>query len=513
MVKRCFGVTAVLLAVLLAAASAAGAQLLQERVTEHTLKNGMKFLLVERHQAPVFSAVIAFKAGGVDEAAGESGLAHLLEHMAFKGTQVIGTKNYRREKRLLEKMDSIAVELARLEAAGRPEDAERISKLRAQLQKAQQEAAAYVVPNELDRIYSVNGAEDLNAWTSKDMTAYVVSLPSNKFELWALIESQRMATPVLREFYAERDVVCEERLQSVENSPFGKLYEVLIATAFAAHPYRTPTGGWMSDLRTLTRPQAERFRRTYYVPGNAVAALVGDFRTEDAVPILEKYFGAIPPGPPPPPVVTKEDEQSGEKRVKVEFAAQPHLIIAYHKPTLPSDDDFVFDVLNAVLTEGRTSRLYSALVKKNIALSVSSWTSEPGARYPNLFLISAVPMHPHSVEDLERAIYAELERLKNELISNDELEKAKSLLTAEFLRGLQTNMDLAEKLAYYQTVAGDWRYILRWEERIRGITAQDIQRVARRYLVERNRVVAAVVPPSGKEEGVPAERAAGGAEQ
>jgi len=512
LIRRLVWVAAVLLVVFWGGAPGAGAQLLQERVTEHTLKNGMKFLLVERHQAPVFSAVIAFRAGGVDEAAGESGLAHLLEHMAFKGTQVIGTKNYRKEKRLLEKIDSIAVELARLEASGRPEDAERISKLREQLQKAQQEAAAYVVPNELDRIYSVNGAEDLNAWTSKDMTAYVVSLPSNKLELWALIESQRMATPVFREFYAEKDVVCEERLQSVENNPFGKLYEVLIATAFAAHPYRTPTGGWMSDLRTLTRPQAERFRRTYYVPGNAVAALVGDFRTEDVIPVLEKYFGAIPPGPPPPPVATKEEAQSGEKRVKVEFAAQPHLLIAYHKPTLPDDDDFVFDVLNAVLTEGRTSRLYSALVKKNIALNVSSWTSEPGARYPNLFLISAVPMHPHSVEDLEKAIYAELEKLKNEPVPDEELEKAKSLLTAEFLRGLQTNMDLAEKLAYYQTVAGDWRYILRWEERIRKISAQDIQRVARKYLVERNRVVAAVVPPSGKEE-TSAEQSAGGAEQ
>jgi len=473
----------------------AAAQLTESRVTDHVLKNGMRFLLVERHQSPTFSAVIAFKAGGVDEKTGETGIAHMFEHMAFKGTRVIGTRSYRREKALLDRADAVAEELSRLTAAGKTDDDPAVQDLRRRLQEIQQEAAKWVIPNEFDRILSVNGADDLNAWTAKDMTAYVVSLPSNRLELWALLESQRMATPVLREFYAERDVIAEERLQSVENSPFGKLYEALCATAFMVHPYRVPTIGWASDIRSLTRPQAERFRRTYYTPGNAVCAIVGDIRPQEAIPILEKYFGAVPAGPPPPPIPASEPPQAGERRVNVEHQAQPHVLIAFHKPTIPSDDDFVFDVLDAVLTEGRTSRLYTSLVKElKIATDVSSWTSEPGARYPNLFVISAEPMHPHTTQELEAAIYKELDRLKTELVPEDELAKVKNMLDAQFVRGLEGNMQLAEQLAYYQITAGDWRYMLRWRDRMRKVTAEDIQRVARRYLVARNRTVATLVP-------------------
>ncbi|MGQ9524205.1 MAG: M16 family metallopeptidase, partial [Armatimonadota bacterium] len=445
----------------------AAAQFGEDRVTEHVLKNGMRFLIVERHQAPTFSAVIAFKVGGVDEKTGETGIAHMFEHMAFKGTRAVGTRNYRREKALLDKADAVAEELSRLKAVGKADDDPAVQDLRRRLEELQRQAAKWVVPNEFDRILSVNGADDLNAWTSKDMTAYVVSLPANRLELWALLESQRIATPVLREFYAERDVIFEERLQSVENSPFGKLYEALCAAAFTAHPYRVPTIGWASDIASLTRPQAERFRKTYYTPGNAVCAIVGDVNPKDAIPILEKYFGAIPAGPPPPPVVTSEPEQVGERRVNVEHQAQPHVLIAFHKPTLPSDDDFVFDVIDAILTEGRTSRLYTALVKElKIAASVASWTSEPGVRYPNLFVISAQPIHPHTTEELETAIYKELDRLKTELVPEQELAKVKNLLDAQFVHNLESNLELAEQLAFYQITAGDWRYMLRWRERL-----------------------------------------------
>lgn len=500
-------VATILLALAVIAPSAG--QDLQGKVVEHTLKNGMRFLIVERHEAPVFSAMVAFKVGGVDEKTGYTGLAHMFEHMAFKGTQVVGTKNYAKEKPILDRLDRVAVQLARLDAENRPQDASRREALAKQMEQLQKEAEQYVIPNQFDEIMSVNGAEGLNAFTSKDITAYVESLPSNRFELWALLESQRIATPVLREFYLERSVVAEERLERTDNDPDGKLYEALVTAAFQAHPYHFPVIGWMSDIRSLTRPQAEWFHRIYYTPGNAVCALVGDIKPSEALPIIDKYFGAIPAGPPPPPVVTTEPAQDGERRVQVLFRAQPQLSMAYHKPTLPSDDDFVFDVLNQIMTGGRTSRLYTALVKqKRIAVSVDSDTSSPGARYPNLFEISATPIYPHTADELTRAIDEEIERLKTEPVPDRELQKAKNQLDADFVRGLASNMGLASQLAYYQLVAGDWRYLLRWRERVRQITAADIQRVARKYLVPQNRTVAVLQPL----EASPASSTPGGAQ-
>lgn len=467
----------------------AQAQNLESRVKELRLKNGMTFLLVNRPGAPVFSAVIGFRVGGVDDPKGMTGLAHVFEHMAFKGNKVIGTRDYRAEEKALRRVDEAAKELVAARNQPQP-DPKEVQRLTERLEQLKAEAAKFVVTGEWDDIYSRNGATDLNASTGTDLTSYYVSLPSNRLELWALMESQRIADPVLREFYTERDVVVEERRQRSENDPDGALDEAFLAAAFKAHPYGVPIVGWTSDLLSLTRPDAERFHRTYYVPGNAVGAVVGDLDLEAAARVIERYFGAIPPGPPPPPVVTREPPQEGERRVEVFYEAEPYLVVGWHKPSPPSYDDFVFDVIRSLLSEGRTSRLYTSLVKeKRMATGIFAG-STPGDRYANIFEVGAAPIHPHTLAELEAAIDEEVEKLKKGDISAEELQKVKNQAEASFIRGLQSNMGLASQLAYFQTVMGDWRYLLKWRDTIRKITAEDVRRVANQYLTVGNRTVA-----------------------
>ncbi|MBW3622986.1 MAG: insulinase family protein [Armatimonadetes bacterium] len=485
-------------ALALLAAPPAPAQKLEDRVVEHTLKNGMKFFFLQRKEAPVFSGVINFRVGGVDEHVGITGLAHMFEHMAFKGTHVLGTRDLAKERAIMQRADEAAERLRRYLATPNPDPAQ-IAKLRAEITRIEGEARPFIVNDEFDEIYSRNGATGLNAFTARDITSYYVSLPSNRFELWALMESQRLATPVLREFYAERDVVAEERRLRTETQPDGKLDEAALATAFLAHPYGSPTIGWMSDILNLTRPAALKFRETYYAPNNAVAAVVGDIDPKVAIPIVEKYFGSIPAGPPPPPVLTKEPPQEGERRVEVRFDAQPQLTMLYHKPNAPAREDYVFDVIDGVLTGGRTSRLYRKLVQeKQIAASVGSYVSNPGSRYPNLFTIEALPRAPHTAEEVAQAIQEELDRLKTEPVTPEELQKVKNNAVAMSIYSLNSNTGLAQQLASDQIIIGDWRYSLRWSDVIQKITAEDVMRVAKQYLNRSNRTTGVIVPTEGQ---------------
>jgi predicted Zn-dependent peptidase len=290
--------------------------------------------------------------------------------------------------------------------------------------------------------------------------------------------------------------VAEERRLRTDTQAEGKLDEETKAAAFMAHPYGDPIIGWMSDIQNLTRRQALAFRKTYYVPNNAVATIVGDFKPAQIIPIIDKYFGPIPAGPPPPGVLTKEPPQTGERRVKVVFDAQPQMMMMFHKPTLPAHDDFVFDVINSLLTEGRTSRLYTALVKeKKIAAAVDGSQGEPGARYDNLYDLEAIPRYPHTVAETEAAIWEELERLKTQPVSAEELQKVKNNLEAQFIYGLQSNMGLVEQLGYYQTIAGDWRYLLRWRSTMQKITAEDVMNTAKKYFVRSNMTFGEIVSP------------------
>ncbi len=461
---------------------------LEEKVREHVFSNGLELLVVERHESPTFAAYITIKVGAVNETSRIRGVAHVLEHMLFKGTKTIGTKDWRKERPIQDEIERVGSRLDELK--NRPgADPEEIARLRERLAELQSEQKEFIVKDEFSRIYSEHGGVGFNAFTSKDLTSYLISLPSNKLELWASVESDRMQNAVLREFYTEREVVMEERRRSYETQPSGLLYENLIATAFTMHPYRNPIIGWMSDLENLTLEETRDFFHNYYAPVNTVIALVGDIDFEEAVRVVNNYFGGIPPGTPVPEVAAVEPEQRGEKRIAIAFDAEPQLAIGYHKPTLPSREDYVFDLIDLMLSQGRTSRLYKSLVlEKEIATSISTYGA-PGSRYPNLFVISAVPRHPHTPAEVEEAIYAELNRLAREPVAPEELEKARNRLRLDRLRHLKENNGLARMLTYYQTIAGDWRYLVNYDEVVSTIAPEEIMEVAGRYFRPENRTV------------------------
>jgi predicted Zn-dependent peptidase len=329
--------------------------------------------------------------------------------------------------------------------------------------------------------------------TSADTTTYIVNLPSNCLELWARIESDRILYPVLREFYSERDVIMEERRRSIDSQPGRKLVENFLAAAFMAHPYGRPVIGWPSDIPSLDKRATEQFFRTLYSPANTVLTVVGDLNPDDALEMIRKYFERIPPQIAPPQLRTQEPEQLGERRIQVLADAQPELIIGFHKPNPRHPDDVVCEVIESLLTSGRTSRLYRRLVEEEkTAAEVSCSNGFPGERYPNLFVIFAIPRHPHKAEELEKAIGQELDRLKSEPVPEQELKKVKNQMQTDFLRKLNSNSKLAYWLSYGQSLFGDWRYFTDRLQSYGQVTAEDIRRVAQKYFVARNRTVAAL---------------------
>jgi len=430
-------------------------------------------------------------AGAVDEPAGKTGLAHMVEHMMFKGTKTIGTKNYKKEKPLLEKVNMLAKELIKEKDKLTP-DTVRIRELESKFEEAKAKASKYVETGELSKIYGKHGAQGLNAGTWEDGTIYTVDIPSNKLELWARILADRFENPVFRQFYEERDVVMEERRMRTDNEPTGLLEEKLLSTAFDAHPYRDPVIGWASDIERLTVDDIEQFYRTYYVPNNAVLALVGDVDADHAINIIKKYFSHIPKGKEPPRVHTTEPKQKGEKRVELEFDAKPEVYIGYHVPTYPHRDAYVLDVISAILSRGRTSRLYKKMIERDkIALlaTTSNWTG----RYPQLFVFHGKPKAPHTTEELERSFYEEIDKLKKEPVEDRELQKVKNQVKANFIRQIKSNGGLAIQLAYYEGFFGGWEAMIDYKDIIESITADEIMEVANKYFGKENRTVATLV--------------------
>ena len=488
----------VLLLSLILLASLASAANLEERVVEHRLANGLTLLLMERHQAPIVAVNLTYKVGGVYEHNGITGVAHLYEHMAFKGTRTIGVTDAEKEKPVLEELDRLAEAILAEKAKGPAADEARLATLRKRFTEVEAQAQQFVVPAELASLYQRNGGVGLNASTGKDLTRYFLSFPSNRLPLWAAVESDRMANGVLREFYKEKKVVLEERRQRTDNSPSGRLDEAFAAAAFMAHPYGLPVIGWPSDLEALSRAQTEAFFQTYYGPGNAVLAVVGDIKPKEVIALVEQTFGRIPARPPSPPVLTTEPPYAGERRVDVEFSAEPQLLIGYHKPAAGHPDDDVFDVVESLLAEGRTSRLYKRLVQeKQLAASIQASSDYPGTKYPNLFVISATPRAPHTTVEVEQAVYEELDRLKREPVSPHELQKILNQVDAAQVRALRSNSGMASRLAYFQAISGDWRETFKRRDRIAKVTPDDIRRVATTYFTKSNRVVATLVKPEG----------------
>lgn len=474
----------------------------EKRVTEFTLANGMHFIVLERHDAPVVSFHSYVNAGSVDDPSGETGIAHMFEHMAFKGTETIGTTNFAEEKKALDETERIYDQLDAEQNKGRHADLNKLAALTEQLKAARAKADSYVIPNAYPRIIEENGGVGMNASTAPDSTNFFYSFPRNRLELWFLLESQRFYDPVFREFYKERDVVREERRMRIESSPQGKLVETLLATAFEAHPYRNSPAGWASDIENFRLTEAVRFYKTYYVPANITIGIAGDVNPAECKRLADKYFSIIPAGPLPSGPRTVEPVQEGEKRASVRSPSEPIMVIGYKRPNENDPDDPVFDVLNEVLAGGRTGLLYTELVRdKQLALGAGSETSMPGGKYPNLFLFYLVPNSGHTVEENEKACYQIIDRVKNQKIDDATLKRIKTKVRASLIQQLDSNSGLARALTAYYVAYGDWRKLFTGIDEIDKVTADDVQRVARKYLVPERRTVVWTVNGDHKEDG------------
>jgi predicted Zn-dependent peptidase len=474
---------------------ASGVEPFERRVEGFTLKNGLQVLMLKRSISPTVSLYIRYRSGAVDEGDGQTGIAHLLEHMMFKGTRTIGSRDVQKESVLIEQIARTGEAIDTEVDKGSRGNGDKLLSLKERMKALQEEHKTLFISNEIDRLYSENGAVGLNASTGQDLTTYHVSLPANRIELWARIESDRMENPVFREFYQERDVVLEERRQRIEASPDGKLYEAFLGAAFVAHPYRRPVIGWASDIRHLTMKDLDVFIKRHHAPNNTVIAVVGDFDPPTVRRMIEKYFGTMAGrNHTLPSRITEEPAPSGERRVTVHVDANPQFIMGYHKPPPPSQDDYVFDVIEAILSRGRTSRFYKTLVEeRGLAEDVQATNGTPGARYPNLFAIFATPRHPHGNQVLEAAIDEMIETVKKDPVGEKELQKIKNQVRADFVRRQASNEGLATMLSYFQVLLGDYRYITNYADVIDKITADDIMRVSRTYLVKDKRTIATIV--------------------
>jgi predicted Zn-dependent peptidase len=488
-------VSAVLLCAALAQAQTSDVQL---DVKKHTLTNGMRILVLENHSAPVFSSIIRFNTGSVDEHPGITGVSHLLEHMLFKGTKTIGTSNYAAEVPIMAKIDSLAhlayAEQIRLQSPLNPLDSTELKRLRAQMAELQSQEKQYVIKDELWGTYLQSGGTGLNASTGNDGTQYFVSLPKNRLELWAYLESDRIGNLILREFYSERDVVMEERRLSTENQPWGRLDEAASATTYWASPYHWPVVGWMTDLLTVQREDVEAYFKSHYSPTNAVACIVGDVNADSVFAICDKYFGQIPGQPLPRPVVTRDAPQMGERRVDVEYDANPIALISWLVPQIGHADLPALEVASNILSGGRTSRFNKNIREKRLGTANASVDY---SRYPGTFSCQITPFGDHSTQELEAAVYAEIDRLKTEKVSDLELQRVRNQADAQLLRQLDNNMGMARNLSNSEVMTGDWHFFLNRSKAVKAVTADDVMRVVNKYLTKSNRTVATLVKTAG----------------
>ncbi|MCK6480305.1 MAG: insulinase family protein [Planctomycetes bacterium] len=518
-----------------------GSKGLQVPVKEGVLPNGLKVLVVERHEAPVVSCVVKFRVGGVDEKVGQTGIAHILEHMLFKGTDVWGTTDYAAEKPLLDRTErlyheilaareALPLEIRRhtevlddivrvshalaLAEAAPPErrdaaaaaalaeeakpllaldpSVQRVFDLEREFCRVQEEADRFVVDDEDWQILERNGAWGLNASTGADSTQYFYSLPANRLELWALVESGRMRHPVFRQFYKERDVIMEERRMRVDNNPNGVMWEQLNAAAYTAHPYGSPVIGWASDIARVSRSQVEAFFRKHYAPNRAVACVVGDVKFEAVMDLMRRYFGDIPRQPDPEPVVTREPPQLGERRItaKVQNLRVPQVALMFHRPALGHPDMFALDILSGVLSSGNTGRLDKSLWEKRIG---RIFAGNQDTLYPGTFVFVGTPLPGKTLEDVEKEIGEQIARLRSEPVTDAEFAKVRNQNAASLVRGMQSGMDLAQTLTTYEILHG-WDFINTYMERSAKVTKEDVMRVAAKYLHDDNRTVIHLLP-------------------
>lgn len=475
-------------------------------VVSYTLKNGLKLLILEKKFVPTVSFAMTVRVGNVDCRSGKTGLAHVFEHMAFKGTQVMNTSDYQKEKVVLVRIEETAKKMIAEESLGAMADPQKVKQLKKELSDLEKAADAYAVNAEFTSTFEKIGANGLNAYTTVDETVFHLSLPADRLEAWMVMESDRFKNPVLREFYKERSVIMEERLRA-EADPGNVLFENLSAAAFMAHPYKNPTLGWMDDLKKLSRTDAEEFYARYYVPNNATLAVVGDVKPAEVIRLAEKYFSDWKSKELPSSAYTVEPEQKAEKRVNIFFNANPSFDMGFHNAGENHPDTPALIMLSEVLSNGKTGRFYHNLVEgKQLALYAGSYHAI-ASRYPSLFLIAAAPKAPHTSAELEAAIWEELDAVKRTPPTPWEMEKILNNYEADMIRGLEGNMELAKSLSRDDRIMGDWKYNWKLLEQLKKVSPADVSKAAEKYLKRANYTIVAITQP------LPADTAAEGAKK
>jgi predicted Zn-dependent peptidase len=478
---------------LMLGAAGAGAQTyldLEGQIQEFTLDNGVQFIVLENHDVPVFSFRTFVNVGSANEVRGITGLSHILEHMAFKGTSEIGTKDIKKELKAMQAEDEAFAALKAERLKGVNADPVKLEELEAAFTAAKDAAREYVETNEFGQIIENNGGQGLNAYTNSDVTVYLYNFPSNRLELWAYLEGSRMANPVLREFYTEKDgPVTEERRMRTDNNPIGRMIEQFQNLMFMANGYHHGTIGYMSDLENINRADCQKYYDENYVGSNFVVALAGDVYFEDVKKYAEKYFSDIPKGDPEP-VETLEPAQLGEKRMVMKDPSQPVYVAGWHIENVMHPDWATYQVIADVLGQGRTSRLYKSLVKEQqIAVQAACFAGFPGEKFQTGLLVFGIPVKGKTGLEIEEAVMAEIDVMVADGITAEELEAVKQRTRANFIRGLRGNSGMASQLAWYQTYTDDWRNMFKVVEEIEAVTLEDVQRVAGEVFVETNRTV------------------------
>ncbi len=492
---------------------------------EKTLSNGMRLLMVERHDKPTIAVGWVAHVGSANERPGITGIAHLFEHMMFKGTSTIGTRDIKRDRELNDAQDKLRIEIRKEESELRAKQqrgevadmtdpkarSPRHQQLVEQFEKLVKEQQDLLVKDEFSKVYSQAGGVGLNAFTNTDVTTYIQTIPSNKLELWTWMESDRLRDPVFREFYKERDVVFEERRMRTESTPTGKFQEAFEAMTWTAHPYHWPIIGWASDVANISREQANEFFATYYAPNNITAVLVGDFKADEAAALCERYFGRIPANPKGvPELITLEPKQLAEKRMYAEAETTPSVEIAWKGVASGHADQYALDLLGEILN-GHSGRLYKSLVlDKKLATNVHANNND--RKYAGAFGVEGTVSGDHKPEEVEQAIYAEIEKIQKEGVSAQELQKVKNQAQANTFRRLEDNFFLMIQLAVADAITG-YKEFLESPKKTEAVTAADIQRVAKDYLTKETRNVAIYTRKAGSKpaaddkdlEAVPAE--------
>jgi predicted Zn-dependent peptidase len=485
-------------------------------VQSFTLNNGMLFLVVERHTTPQVACRVALRAGAALEERGRTGIAHMLEHMMFKGTKNFGTLDPERDRELQEKIEK-AYQVVLAERQKRNPDESLIQEKLEEMARLRRKVQEIYVPQAFSSHLGRNGAVGINAFTSKDQTQYLMSVPSDMMELWFSMVSEQIFEPAFREFYVEKEVVQREWAYRYVNSPSGAGWLALDATLHSAHPYRNPTIGWKSDMERFSTRDAEAYHRAYYNPSNAVAVLVGDVNLEEVKRLAGIYFERYPAGNRAREMVTRDPPQKGPRRVErlLEGARTPLVLIGHHGAAMGTDDFYALDALTMVLSHGRGARMTRSIVRKGRA--VSAWAYNPDNRYGGTVILGGTPNDPDALEredlddaarrkaytqacrELEGLLLEQVERLQREPVTRGELDRVKKLARYGFLSRLRSNEDLAATLATLEVQVG-WDYLESYLEKIDRVTPEDVMRVAGKFVREEDRTTCYVIPGGEKDQ-------------